>query len=91
MGVKREVIALLLGEDDGAGWHPRGFVRGAQRLVRSEDGRVRLEDVESEEEFDRTARDTGCFRRGNPIRDPLSREVIGYELEEVPMLTAATG
>jgi hypothetical protein len=91
MAGKREVIALLLGEDDGERWHPRGFVRGAQRLVRSEDGRVSLENVESEDEFDRTARSTGCFRRGKPIRDPLSREVIGYELEEVPMVEAAIG
>jgi hypothetical protein len=33
---------------------------------------------------------TGCFRRGKPIDDPQAREVIGYEIEEVPMLCAAS-
>lgn len=74
-----EVIALLLGERSAL---------GAQRLVRDEDGSIVLEDVESLEEFDATARTTGCFRRGTPILDPQSREVIGYEMEEVPPLQA---
>lgn len=87
-----EVIALLLGDSGETRGHPRGFVEGAQRLVRSPDGQVSLQAVESEEEFDRTARTTGCFRRGKPIRDPETREVIGYEMEEVPLLRcAATG
>ncbi len=84
-----EVIALLLGDDGTGRWRPRAFVEGAQRLIRAANGRVSLEPVESEEEFDRTARKTGCFRRGTPIRDPISREVIGYEMEEVPMLATA--
>ncbi len=89
MEVDLEVIALLLGEPADQSWHPRAFVEGAQRLVRSSDGRVSLEAVKSAEEFDETARNTGCFRRGKPIRDPATREVIGYELEEVPVLTPA--
>ena len=44
MEVDLEVIALLLGERADQSWHPRGFVEGAQRLVRSSDGRVSLED-----------------------------------------------
>lgn len=83
----RETIALLLGEVGGQPWQPRGFVAGAQRLVRIEDGSVRLEAIASAEEFDATARTTGCWRRGRPIRDPATREIIGYELEEVPMLS----
>lgn len=86
MEANLEVIALLLGEPTDERWHPRGFVEGAQRLVRSSDGRVSLEAVTSAEEFDETARNTGCFRRGKPIRDPETREVIGYEMEEVPIL-----
>jgi hypothetical protein len=84
-----ETIALLLGEPSENRWHPRGFVEGAQRLVRSADGQVSLEAVETEEEFDKTARTTGCWRRGKPIRDPETREIIGYEMEEVPMLRAS--
>ena len=86
----KETIALLLGEAGSSRWQPRGFVAGAQRLVRSEDGTVQLEAIADAAEFDATARTTGCFRRGKPIHDPSSREIIGYEMEEVPMLSAAT-
>lgn len=90
MAQYRETIALLLGEAGGERWQPRSFVAGAQRLVRGADGRVRLEAIASAEEFDATARTTGCFRRGKPIHDPYTREVIGYEMEEVPVLSPAT-
>jgi hypothetical protein len=90
MSRSRETIALLLGEGAAARWQPRSFVAGAQRLVRGEDGRVRLEAIENAEEFDATARTTGCFRQGKPIHDPLTREIIGYEMEEVPLLSPAT-
>jgi hypothetical protein len=83
-----EVIALVLSEP-GERWHSGQFGRGAQRLVRLADGRVTLEPVESLEEFERAARTTGCFRRGKPIRDPNTLEVIGYEMEQVPLLRAA--
>lgn len=86
-----EIIALLLGEEGAEHRNPRPFARGAQRLVRSPDGRISLEDVESEEAFHRAARTTGCFRRGTPIRCPESREVIGYELEEVRIRNAVPG
>ena len=85
----RETIALLLGEAGGDRWQPRGFIAGAQRLVRGGDGTMQLEAIADAEEFDATARTTGCFRRGKPIHDPQTSEVIGYEMEEVPMLRAA--
>lgn len=81
-----EIIALVLGESSEARWRAGEFAKGAQRLVRRADGSVRLETVESQEEFERTARTTGCFRRGKPIRDPSTHELIGYEMEEVPVL-----
>ena len=81
-----EVIALVLAESSDLRWRSGEFAKGAQRLVRRADGSVRLETVESREEFERTARTTGCFRRGKPIRDPRTRELIGYEMEEVPVL-----
>ena len=83
-----EVIALVLGESNQR-WHSGQLARGAQRLIRRADGSVRLEPVESEEEFERVARTTGCFRRGKPIRDPQTSEVIGYEMEQVPLLRTA--
>ena len=86
-----EVIALLLGEATDESRGPRTFVEGAQRLVRSPDGTVRLEAVKSAAEFAETARNTGCFKRGKPIRDPATRQVIGYEMEEVFIQRAAAG
>jgi hypothetical protein len=87
-GSSVEVIAVVLGESNER-WHAGQLGKGAQRLIRRPDGSVRLEPVESQEEFDRATRATGCFRRGKPIRDPESREVIGYEMEQVPVLRAA--
>jgi len=83
-----EIIALVLGEATDKRWHAGRLGKGAQRLVRAADGRVSLEPVESEEEFERAARTTGCFRRGKPIHDPHTHEVIGYEMEQVPLLRA---
>ena len=84
-----EIIALVLGDSSERRWHAGQLGKGAQRLVRRADGTVVLEPVESEEEFERAARTSGCFRRGKPIHDPHSHEVIGYELEQVPLLRAA--
>jgi hypothetical protein len=83
------VIALVLGDEHR--WHAGQLGRGAQRLVRHADGRVALEPVESQDQFDEAARTSGCFRRGKPIRDPRTREVIGYEMEQVPLLRTALG
>jgi hypothetical protein len=91
MDANLEVIALVLGETTDRSWHAGELGKGAQRLVRSADGRVSLEPIESQEEFEREARTTGCFRRGKPIRDPDTQEVIGYEMERVPLLRAASG
>ncbi len=84
-----EVIALVLSDGSERRWHAGQLSRGAQRLVRRPDGHVALEPVESEEEFERAARESGCFRRGKPIHDPHTHEVIGYEMEQVPLLRTA--
>lgn len=86
---ENEIIALLLSETTEAVFGAGRPAQGAQCLVRDAEGRVSLEDVESQEEFERAARTTGCFRRGKAIRDPETREVIGYEMEEVPLARAA--
>ncbi len=69
MDAGNEVIAVVLSESQER-WHAGQLGRGAQRLVRHSDGTVGLEPVASEEEFERIARSSGCFRRGKPIRDP---------------------
>lgn len=84
-----EVIALVLDESSGQGSSAHRYAHGAKRLVRNADGRVSLEAIESEEEFERVARTSGCFRRGKAIRDPISRQVIGYEMEEVRLYPTA--
>ncbi|HEY7672275.1 MAG TPA: hypothetical protein VIC71_08655 [Gammaproteobacteria bacterium] len=83
-----EVIALVL-EESPKGSSTHRYARGAKRLVRSADGRVSLEAIESDEEFERVARTSGCFKRGKAIRDPISRQVIGYEMEEVRLYPTA--
>jgi hypothetical protein len=84
-----EVIALVLDESNSKEPSAHRYARGAKRLVRNADGRVCLESIESEEEFERVARTSGCFRRGKAIRDPASRQVIGYEMEEVRLYPIA--
>ena len=84
-----EIIALVLDDASERRWQAGQLGRGAQRLVRRADGRVVLEPVQSEEEFERAAQTSGCFRRGKPIHDPFTHEVIGYEMEQVPLLRAA--
>ncbi len=86
-----EVIALLLDEADGRPRPASELARRAQCLIRDAEGHIALQAVESEEQFDRTARTTGCFRRGKEIRDPRSREVIGYEMEQVTLQHATMG
>jgi hypothetical protein len=71
----REIIALLLPE---TGPEP------ATVLVRRADGQMALEAVARDSNFARESMTTGCFRRGKPIVDPVSREVMGYEMEMVP-------
>lgn len=92
MQTDAEVIALVV--DESGDDHERGSKEstGVHCLVRLADGHVSLEPVESQEEFDRIAKDTGCFRRGRAIRDPETLEVIGYEMEQIgPTLSTARG
>lgn len=88
MHTSDEVIALLLDDADG--------VRGdaidlatTTCLVRGSDGHIRLQRPESQEALERTAETTGVFKRGAPIVDPASGDVIGYEMEEITELRAA--
>jgi hypothetical protein len=84
-----EVIALLLDDEDddfpGVAINPSSTTC----LVRGADGNVRLLRPVSREELERTAEHTGLFRRGTPIVDPSTGEIIGYEMEEIPARAAA--
>jgi hypothetical protein len=56
----------------------------ARVLVREQDGQLSLQSVNPESTFAHQAIQTGSFRRGNPIVDPVTQETIGYEMERLP-------
>jgi hypothetical protein len=85
-----EVLALLLGECDDT-WRDEDIdLESTSCLVRRPDGNIGLEKVHSREQLERTAETTGVFRQGKPITDPVTGEVIGYELEEITEHEAAS-
>ena len=84
-----EVIALVM-PDSEAG-HPGRMPRAAQMLVRNAAGEMSLESVNMDTPLAQYAMATGCFRRGKPIFDPVSREVMGYEMEMMGSPLAAVG
>jgi len=74
-----EVIAVLV-----AGYDEDGAER-ATVILRDLHGNVSMKQMDIDEAPLRAAAGEACFRRGKPIRDPVSREVVGYELERVAL------
>jgi len=74
-----EVIAVLVAgyDDDGA--------ERATVILRDGSGNVSMKQMSAQEGLAQRAANTDRFRRGKPIVDPVSREVVGYELERVAM------
>lgn len=74
-----EVIAVLVAgyDDDGA--------ERATVILRDATGHVTMKQMSAQEGMAQRAANTDRFRRGKPIVDPVSREVVGYELERVAM------
>jgi ectoine hydroxylase-related dioxygenase (phytanoyl-CoA dioxygenase family) len=54
---------------------------GVQALFRLEDGQVVLEDIADTGIF--SGEDVARFRQAMAIKDPDTREVIGYEMEPI--------
>jgi ectoine hydroxylase-related dioxygenase (phytanoyl-CoA dioxygenase family) len=54
---------------------------GIQALFRLEDGQVVLEDIADTGIF--SGEDVARFRQAMAIKDPDTREVIGYEMEPI--------
>ena len=80
-----EVIALVLPDgESGANGSNR-----AQMLIRHADGQMSLQTVNPDSTLGQFAMSTGCFRRGTPIVDPVTRETLGYEMEMVASPLAA--
>lgn len=83
-----EIIALLLPDPEPAGVAV-AVAEGrsqpmATAIVRDAQGRMSVRSIQPDADFSREAAATGCFRRGKPIIDPVSRQVMGYEMEMIP-------
>jgi hypothetical protein len=55
-----------------------------QVLIRETNGELSLQTADLGSTFGQRAVQTGAFRRGNPIIDPVTRQMIGYEMERIP-------
>lgn len=64
------------------GWLLDG-VDKAQVLIREENGSIALQSTQLDSAFGQFAIQTGAFRRAQPIIDPLTRETLGYEMEQI--------
>lgn len=86
-----EIIAVVL--PDGTPESPaalRDFVAtGTMLLVRHPDGRMALEPARHAAAWAGQSSATGAVRRSKPILDPISREVMGYEMEMVDVSLAS--
>lgn len=72
-----EVIAVLV-----AGYDDNG-VECATVILRDTQGKVTMKQVSAHEGLAQREASQNRFRRGKPILDPVSRQVVGYELERI--------
>jgi hypothetical protein len=72
METKCRIIGWLLDDSD-----------RAQVLIREENGNISLQRTDLESAFGQYVIQTGAFRRGNPIIDPVTQETLGYEMEQI--------
>jgi len=86
-----EIIAVVL--PDGTPDSPsalRDFVAtGTMLLVRHADGRMALEPARNSAAWAGQARQGSAVSRSKPILDPISREVVGYEMEMIDLSLAS--
>ena len=75
-----EVIALLFPEKTPASTAAVPLVTA---LMRDAEGTIQLRRLEPSPSLLRRARVAGRMNSGTPIVDPLTREVIGYEIEPI--------
>lgn len=78
--VQPEVIALLFPENAPAAL---GAVPLVTALLRDAEGFMQLRHVKPDPTLLRKARVAGRINGGKPIVDPLTREVIGCEIEPI--------
>jgi len=73
-----EVIALLFPDP---GQAREGSSQPVTALVRDDEGPIECRNLLADTGLMRQARLAGRFNCGKPILDPVTREVIGYEIE----------
>jgi len=78
--MQSEVIALLFPEPCQA---PEGPAPLVTALLRDAEGLMRVCSLRPDRALLRAARLAGRFNCGTPIVDPLTREVIGCEIEPI--------
>ena len=91
MDKNTEVIAIFL--DDGAEAEQSGEIdfTATSCLLRDASGEMSIKSTLTSDDVRQCLENSGVFRRGNPIVDPGSGEVIGYELEEDESIRLAVG
>ncbi|MGC3981375.1 MAG: hypothetical protein QM808_08960 [Steroidobacteraceae bacterium] len=90
LGSQPEVVAVVLPDGTPEASTTRDFVAtGTMLLVRHADGRMSLESAGGKAALPKQSTATGCFRKSKPILDPVSREVMGYEMEMIELSLAS--
>jgi hypothetical protein len=86
-----QVIAIFL--DDGAEAAASSEIdfTATSCLLRAATGEISIKSRLTSDDVRRCLESSGVFRRGTPIVDPHSGEVIGYELEEDASIRVAVG
>ena len=86
-----EVIAIFL--DGGTDPADAGAIdfSATTCLLRDAAGGVSIEPTTADHVQQIAAENSGVFRRGKPIVEPVTGEIIGYELEEDEHLHLAAG
>jgi hypothetical protein len=85
-----QVIAFLLPETTlEVATGANTLSQGTSALLRDTEGKITIEPVTKDSAFVEQMLTTGCFRRGKAIVDPVTRQVMGYEMEMVDHRTEA--
>ena len=80
-----EVIALLFPEPNRA---KEGAVQAVLALIRDENGTMEVKSIRPDVALIKRARLTGRINCGTPILNPITREVMGYEIDPIVLPAA---
>jgi len=85
-----EIIAVFLDDSDSDDLDDIDFT-ATSCLLRDATGSIKIQRTPSVEALREATESSGIFRRGAPIVDPVTGDVIGYELEEDERFRCAVG